>query len=84
MTRVAFITHGRPGQVGDGVERLMGVARDAGVDTAPFGVTTRTDGKKQVTLDGHPLYTYAGDVAPGDVNGDGIGGVWHLARPLRP
>ena len=32
MTRVAFITHGRPGQVGDGVERLMGVARDAGVE----------------------------------------------------
>src|SRR6186713_2779922 len=32
VTRVAFITHGRPGQVGDGVERLMGVARDAGVE----------------------------------------------------
>jgi predicted lipoprotein with Yx(FWY)xxD motif len=51
---------------------------------APFGVTTRTDGKTQVTLDGHPLYTFFNDLAPGDVNGDGIGGVWHLARPSAP
>ncbi len=48
---------------------------------APFAVTTRTDGKTQVTLNGKPLYTFAGDRAPGDVKGDGIGGVWHLARP---
>jgi NAD+ kinase len=32
VTRVAFVTHGRPGQVGDGVDRLVAVARDAGVD----------------------------------------------------
>jgi len=48
---------------------------------APFGVTTRTDGKKQLTVDGHPLYRFANDLAPGDVKGEGIGGVWHLARP---
>lgn len=51
---------------------------------APFGTTTRTDGATQLTVDGHPLYTYAGDAAQGDVNGDGLGGVWHLARPAAP
>ena len=48
---------------------------------APFATSTRRDGQTQLTLDGHPLYTFAGDAAQGDVNGDGIGGVWHLARP---
>lgn len=48
---------------------------------APFAVTVRSDGKKQVTLNGKPLYTFAGDTVPGDVKGDGLGGVWHLARP---
>lgn len=28
-----------------------------------------------------PLYFYTGDTAPGETNGDGIGGVWHIARP---
>lgn len=48
---------------------------------APFGLTTRTDGKQQVTLDGHPLYLFARDTVQGDIKGDGLGGVWHLARP---
>lgn len=51
---------------------------------APFGTTTRTDGSIQLTLDGDPLYTYFGDAAPGDTTGDGLGGVWHLARPVAP
>jgi predicted lipoprotein with Yx(FWY)xxD motif len=33
----------------------------------------------QVTYQGHPLYTYAGDSAPGDVKGQGLGGVWYAA-----
>jgi predicted lipoprotein with Yx(FWY)xxD motif len=49
--------------------------------TAPFGVTTRTDGTTQVTYDDHPLYRYAGDGAEGDINGDGVDGIWHLAKP---
>lgn len=48
---------------------------------APFATTTRTDGATQLTLDGHPLYLYFGDAAPGDITGDGLGNVWHLARP---
>ena len=47
---------------------------------APVGVTTRKDGKIQLTLDGKPVYFYIGDEAPGDINGDGVGGVWHLIK----
>jgi len=45
-----------------------------------FGTTTRTDGKKQVTWNGHPLYTYVGDSSSGQANGNNLnlnGGVWH-------
>jgi hypothetical protein len=35
----------------------------------------------QVTIDGHPLYTFSGDTAAGDTNGEGIGGVWFVASP---
>ena len=34
----------------------------------------------QATYKGHPLYTYAGDIAPGQVKGNGLGGVWHALR----
>jgi predicted lipoprotein with Yx(FWY)xxD motif len=44
----------------------------------PFGLTTRTDGTKQITYDNHPLYLFAGDQKPGDTTGDGLGGVWHI------
>jgi len=46
-----------------------------------FGTTTRKDGKTQVTYDGHPLYTYAGDTQPGQTAGNGInqdGGIWNV------
>jgi predicted lipoprotein with Yx(FWY)xxD motif len=48
--------------------------------TGTLGVITRTDGSHQVTLDGHPLYRYAGDQGPGDTTGDGFGGIWHILR----
>ena len=35
----------------------------------------------QVTYNGHPLYSYSGDSAPGQANGDGIMGKWHAATP---
>jgi predicted lipoprotein with Yx(FWY)xxD motif len=35
-----------------------------------------------VSYEGTPLYTYAGDADPGEVNGDGVGGVWHVVHPL--
>lgn len=49
--------------------------------TGDTGTTTRTDGTTQVTYDGAPLYYFAGDTAAGDSNGDGVGGVWHIAIP---
>jgi predicted lipoprotein with Yx(FWY)xxD motif len=48
--------------------------------TGTLGTITRSDGSLQATYDGHPLYTYAGDTAPGQAKGNGLnasGGVWH-------
>ena len=45
-----------------------------------FGTITRSDGAKQATFDGHPLYTYQGDTVPGQAKGNGLnvnGGLWH-------
>ena len=54
--------------------------------TAPSGftLTTRSDGTLQWTFNGWPLYTYVGDTAPGQNNGNGLnqfGGLWQTARP---
>ena len=48
-----------------------------GVDGA-LGTIERTDGTLQVTLDGRPLYLFAGDAAPGDVTGQGVDGTWFV------
>jgi predicted lipoprotein with Yx(FWY)xxD motif len=52
----------------------------AGLDDSGFGTITRPDGSKQVTYDHHPLYYYAKDADSQDIYGDGVGGVWHLAK----
>jgi predicted lipoprotein with Yx(FWY)xxD motif len=49
--------------------------------TAEVGTITGNDGKPQVTLDGHPVYLYAGDGAPGDVAGQGIQDIWWVVAP---
>ncbi len=46
-----------------------------------FALTERRDGTKQITYNGAPLYLWAGDAEPGDMTGDGVGGVWHVAKP---
>lgn len=46
-----------------------------------YTLVTRTDGTMQWAYYGHPLYYWKNDVAPGDVSGDGINGVWHVATP---
>jgi predicted lipoprotein with Yx(FWY)xxD motif len=48
--------------------------------TGKLGTITRSDGSKQATFDGHPLYTYIADSAPGQANGNNLnlnGGSWH-------
>ena len=48
--------------------------------TGTIGTIKRTDGTTQATYDGHPLYTYIGDNAPGQDGGNNInlnGGLWH-------
>ncbi len=44
-----------------------------------FGTITRSDGSVQEVYNGHPLYTYVGDTAPGQAKGNGLtlsGGLW--------
>ena len=43
-----------------------------------FGKIKRADGSFQYTINGKPLYLWAGDSKPGDVSGNGVGGVWHV------
>jgi predicted lipoprotein with Yx(FWY)xxD motif len=49
-----------------------------GVDTSLLGTITREDGTMQATYNGWPLYYFAGDLAPGDISGQGLDGVWFL------
>jgi predicted lipoprotein with Yx(FWY)xxD motif len=44
--------------------------------TGAVGTITGVDGKLQVTVNGWPLYTFAGDSSAGDVTGQGVGGIW--------
>jgi predicted lipoprotein with Yx(FWY)xxD motif len=52
-----------------------------GVDAALFGSTTRSDGSEQLTIDGRPLYLFAGDQKPGDLLGQGLNDVWFAVAP---
>jgi predicted lipoprotein with Yx(FWY)xxD motif len=51
----------------------------SGVRASLLGVTRRTDGKRQVTYAGHPLYTFVGDTKAGQTSGEGLnnfGATW--------
>jgi predicted lipoprotein with Yx(FWY)xxD motif len=56
------------------------VSAGTGVSGA-LGTITRADGSLQVTLGGMPLYSFKGDAAAGDANGQGLNDVWYLASP---
>lgn len=54
------------------------VVGGAGVKASLLG---KTKNGKQATYAGHPLYHYAGDKKPGDLNGQGLFGVWYVVSP---
>jgi predicted lipoprotein with Yx(FWY)xxD motif len=52
--------------------------------SGPLGSTTLSDGSRQLTIAGHPLYTFSGDSAPGQTRGQGVnlnGGIWTVVSP---
>jgi len=62
-----------PAQAGPGVPGRVGTIK-------------RTDGPAQLTYNGHPLYTYIGDSAPGQARGNNLnlyGGLWREVRVSR-
>lgn len=66
-----LLTHGKP-------MALKGVKRSA------LGTIKRSDGRKQVTLAGHPLYRFFGDSKRGQTNGEGLkdfGAEWDAVSP---
>jgi predicted lipoprotein with Yx(FWY)xxD motif len=50
-----------------------------GLDRSLFSTIQRSDGSRQLVAGQWPLYTFSGDTKPGDVNGEGSGGVWFAA-----
>ncbi|MFD9260566.1 SCO0930 family lipoprotein [Streptomyces sp. NPDC059538] len=57
------------------------VTAAAGMDPALLGEVVRTDGSKQLTVAGWPAYRFNKDTKAGDVNGQGVGGVWFAFGP---
>ena len=56
----------------------------SGANQSMVGTTKRSDGQAQVTYNGHPLYTFAGDSSAGDTSGQGVdafGGLWYAVSP---
>jgi predicted lipoprotein with Yx(FWY)xxD motif len=49
--------------------------------TGKVGTIDTPDGKKQVTIEGMPVYLWEKDKAPGDITGQGVGNVWYLVAP---
>lgn len=58
----------------------MGAALAPGIP-GELTVIERTDDTRQVAYNGIPLYNFVRDEAPGDVNGQGVGGVWFVVHP---
>ncbi len=61
------------------VDGRITVAQD--IDTGLIGQISRADGRKQVTVGGWPVYTYAKDGAPGEATGHGAGNTWYAVEP---
>src|SRR3954470_7531391 len=56
----------------------------SGLTASKVGTTPRSDGKPQVTYNGHPLYLFQNDQSAGDTNGQGVsafGAAWYVMSP---
>ncbi len=58
--------------------------QEAATLTAPYSAVTRATGLKQLAINGKALYGYYLDRNPGDIIGDGVGGVWHIVPQEAP
>lgn len=59
-------------------------AASGGITAGALTLVKRSDGSKQVTLNGHPLYYFAGDQSAGQTNGQGVdefGAKWWTVGP---
>lgn len=52
-----------------------------GLDESDFDEFLRSDGAMQTTYKGWPLYYFTNDAIAGDTNGEGINGIWYVAKP---
>jgi predicted lipoprotein with Yx(FWY)xxD motif len=55
-----------------------------GLSASSVGTTTRSDGRTQITYNGHPLYLFRGDLVAGDAYGQGLnsfGAPWYVVSP---
>lgn len=90
MTLYLYTKDTAPGQsacydkCADAWPPLVASSTPALADGVPgeLGTITRTDGTKQVTYNGAPLYYWFKDKQPGDTTGQGIGGAWYVVQPL--
>ncbi len=57
------------------------MAKDGAKAIGPLTLHAREGGGQQWGWKGQPLYYFAADVQPGDTQGDGKGGVWHVVKP---
>ncbi len=57
------------------------MAKAGSMASGDWKVVRRDDGSMQWAYKGKPLYLWIKDAKPGDKTGDGVNGVWHVARP---
>ncbi|MFD0318699.1 SCO0930 family lipoprotein [Streptomyces flavalbus] len=62
-------------------EDTEGIDLQGSTPNRGYVVFNRPDGLKQQSIDCVPIYTFAGDKAPGDTNGQGVGGTWYAVAP---
>jgi predicted lipoprotein with Yx(FWY)xxD motif len=52
-----------------------------GMVSGDYSAIDRDDGKKQIAYKGKPLYSWSKDTKAGDMTGDNVNSVWHVAKP---